>query len=373
MPDRIVQLRRALHQRPELSGREVDTAGEIAGFFRTLAPDELIEGLGGHGVAIVFRGAQPGPTVLLRCELDALPIHEDSDLTHRSQNAGVSHKCGHDGHMAALAAVGEQLAAHRPARGRVVLLYQPAEENGRGAAAVIDDPRFDSLRPDFAFAFHNLPGFPLGQVVVRPGVFSCASRGISLEFTGATAHAAQPETGRSPALAVARVIQELVDLPADLIPSAEMAFATVVGARLGEKAFGTAPGHAWIWATLRSETDATMDRLMRHAERVAAEAAASAGLHLDIQYEDIFPATVNAERAVQVVSASTGSVHVPEAAFRWSEDFGHITALCEGALFGLGAGADAPDLHHPDYEFPDALIPVAKEVLLSITARCLAS
>ncbi|NNF98555.1 MAG: amidohydrolase [Desulfobacteraceae bacterium] len=375
MLDPIIQLRRALHRRPELSGSETGTAREIARFFKPLKPDLLLEGLGGNGLAAVFSGKEVGPTVLLRCELDALPIQEDIEIDYQSTKDRVSHKCGHDGHMAILAAVGTELAAHRPVRGRVVLLYQPAEENGEGAAAVVKDPKFSEIKPHFAFASHNLPGFPLGQVVIRAGVFNCASRGMTVSLSGRTAHAAQPETGRSPAATMCHFINQLSALPPEIVAGNETAFATIVGARLGGKAFGTAPGNAKIWVTLRSETDITMSRLVRFAEQVANKSAREHGLMVDINFEDVFDATINSESAVDLVQRSIGtnSVIVPEKPFRWSEDFGRITAVSEGALFGIGAGTDIPDLHNPDYDFPEELIPVTTRLLLRVVDNALAS
>ena len=158
----ITLWRRKLHQMPEVSGEEHDTATEVVRFLQTTAPDEMVTGLGCTGVAAVFAGETPGPTVLIRAELDALPIAEISDLPHRSRIAGKSHMCGHDGHMATLAAVAKELQSDRPKRGRVILLFQPAEENGAGAAAVLADPAFARLKPDYAFSLHNMPGLPLG-------------------------------------------------------------------------------------------------------------------------------------------------------------------------------------------------------------------
>jgi amidohydrolase len=334
-----------------------------------LTPDSVLEDLGGHGLAFVFNGPVPGPTVLLRCELDALPIAESGRSDCSSVRPGLSHQCGHDGHMAILAAVGMELAAARPRAGRVVLLYQPAEETGRGAAAVLSDPRFNEIAPDFAFALHNLPGFQLGRVVVREGAYSSASRGMSIRLTGATAHAAQPETGRSPASAVAHIIEALSARPSEAAPEDTATFATVVGARLGEKAFGTAPGHAEVWATLRSGADETMDRLTAHAEGLVRRIAAEHRLEVEYHYEDIFGAVVNSRRAVDIVrrAAGSGAVEEPDEPFSWSEDFGALASVAsEIALFGLGAGTDAADLHHPDYLFPDELLAVGRDLFAGI-------
>jgi amidohydrolase len=368
------ELRRELHRHPELSGSESETAARILRFFEPLRADEVVVGLGGHGLAFVFAGAEPGPTVLLRCELDGLPIPELSRAAHRSANDGRSHACGHDGHMAILASVGASLAAARPPRGRVVLLYQPAEENGGGAEAVIRDDRFSKIRPDLVFALHNLPGFPLGQVVVRSGTFCCASRGMTVSLAGTPAHAAQPETGTSPGRAMCRIMKLIDDLPTRLGTGDEIAFATIVGARLGaDDAFGTAPGEAQVLATLRSETDATLDQMVGHLETSVRRIAARNGLRHDVTYCDDFMATVNAPEAVDVVRRAAGQAPLAVMAgpFRWSEDFGRFTAIAEGALFGIGAGEATPALHNPAYDFPDELIPLGAAVFTGIIRECL--
>ena len=371
----VIELRRELHRNPERSGLEANTADRIVRFFRRLRPDSVIQGLGGHGAAFVFSGPEPGPTILLRCELDALPIEETNTFAYKSAINGTSHKCGHDGHMAILAAVGLQLSRQRPVHGRVVLLYQPAEENGQGAAAVIEDAAFEAIKPDRVFALHNLPGFPLGDIMVRTGTFSCASRGMIVRLHGTTAHAAQPETGISPAAAMCRIIGELNRVAQLFQDSGELAFATVVGARLGEKAFGTAPGYAEVMATLRSETDKTMDRIVRHVETVAARTASAENLRFDIAYEDVFTATVNAAPAVDLIKQAAGERGIIEVdgPFRWSEDFGRFTARFPGALFALGSGKSVPDLHNPDYDFPDDLIESGADIFLRIIRAYLGS
>jgi metal-dependent amidase/aminoacylase/carboxypeptidase family protein len=162
-------------------------------------------------------------------------------------------RAGHDGHMSIAAACGLTLAERRPARGRVVLLYQPSEENGRGAAAVLGDPSFDSITPDLVYALHNLPGLAKGCVALRSGVVACASRGIRVELRGETAHAAYPETGRSPTGAMCDLIARVDAMSHQFESGPELVRATVVSATLGEaEAFGSAPG------TARSTRDAAM-------------------------------------------------------------------------------------------------------------------
>lgn len=368
--DRARQFRHELHTYPELSGSETGTAARVLAFFAPLRPDRVITGLGGTGVAVEF--GTGAPAILLRAELDALPITETNDFLHRSQHAGVSHKCGHDGHMAILARVGERLTSERPANGRVILLFQPAEETGAGARAVCDDPRYAELAPARVFGLHNVPGAPLGQIIVRDGPFTCASRGLSVTLGGTPAHAAQPETGASPARAMADLVAELHDLPAGLADSGELLFATVVGASLGGRNFGVSPGRAEVHATLRSATDTTMSRLVTHCESLAAELGARDGLDVACHYADVFDATINAPAAVDTIRQACHDMDLFEAPepFRWSEDFGRFTQLTTGAFFGLGAG-DGPALHNDDYDFPDALIETGAEAFLRIARHCL--
>ncbi|MDP3379657.1 MAG: M20/M25/M40 family metallo-hydrolase, partial [Brevundimonas sp.] len=184
----LTDWRRELHRFPEVSRDEAGTAARVVAALGALGPDQVLTGLGGHGVAAVFTGRDPGPTVLFRAELDALPIEELSDAPHRSTIPGKGHLCGHEGHMTLLMGLGRLLARNRPARGRVVLLFQPAEEDGSGAAAVVADPAFAAIKPDWAFAIHNLPGLPLGHGALSAGVVNCASLGLKTTLTGKTAH-----------------------------------------------------------------------------------------------------------------------------------------------------------------------------------------
>jgi len=371
--NQLVELRRQLHAHPEASGAEERTAAKIAGILASLGPDALATGLGGHGLAAVWRGAGDGPRVLFRCELDGLPIPERAELPYRSVVAGRSHKCGHDGHMAIAVGLAEALAADRPTRGEVVLLFQPAEEDGSGAARVLRDPAFGPLAPDLAFALHNLPGFDLGRAVVRDGPFAAASSGLVVRLSGATSHAAEPQLGRSPAPAVASLIDGLTALPQLHTALSESAKVTVIHARLGEVAFGTSPGEAEVMATLRTHDAGVMGHLEAAARRLATHTAAAHGLGCEVEIVEPFPATANhveANRLVRTAAAAAGLAIVePADAFPWSEDFGHFTARFGGALFGLGAGIDHAPLHHPDYDFPDELIPFGVAVLDGIAQR----
>ncbi|MEM8994667.1 MAG: amidohydrolase [Acidobacteriota bacterium] len=359
-------LRRRLHRHAELSGREATTASIVAEALGRCRPVDSVHGLGGYGAAYRFDGAVAGPTVLVRADLDALPIPETVELEHGSKTPGVAHKCGHDGHMAMLVGLAASFAEVPLRRGRAILLFQPAEETGEGAAGVLADPRFAALEPDVAVAIHNLPGSPSGEVVVRDGTFNCASVGLVATLRGHASHAAEPESARSPRSAVARLLESLPAIPR----SFDDALLTLTHAALGEPTFGITPGQATVMATLRAAADATLDELLRDTEAHFRDVAVAEGLALDIERRERFRAVVNDAQviaAVERAAAAAGlAVRRLERPLRWSEDFAEFTARFPGALVGLGAGLDQPPLHAPTYDFPDALLAVGPRLLRRI-------
>lgn len=374
--DDLVALRHRLHRHAEVSDHEEATPTLVAEYLsERAAPDEIVRGLGGAGIAAVYHGAASGPTVLLRAELDALPINETTDLPYRSTTAGAAHKCGHDGHMSMVVGAGIALARAGLPRGRLVLLFQPAEETGQGARRVLGDPRFAPLRPDWAFALHNLPEEPFGGVVVRRGTFSAASLGAVIQLEGATSHAAFPEEGRSPARAVATLLQGLGELPRSVEVAGDFAVVTVIHARLGEIAFGTSPGEAVVMATLRSDRDDTVELLRSAVRQLAQQASDADGLRCRVTWTEDFPATVNHPEAADLVAEVAQGLGAPllgvGGPYRWSEDFGWLLRECRGALFGLGSGVHYPPLHSPDYDFPDGLVPLGVNLFRGIVGRLL--
>ena len=183
---------------------------------------------------------------MFRAELDGLPIQEVSEAEHRSAVAGRAHLCGHDGHMATLAGLARGLGRQRPQRGRAVLMFQPAEEDGSGAAAVIGDARFRDLAPDFAFSYHNMPGLAFGWAALAAGPVNCASRGMRIVLSGKTAHASTPEFGISPMRAVASLMPGLTALATDKPLTEEFAMVTVTSRR---------DGRARLWGRAGSGRD----------------------------------------------------------------------------------------------------------------------
>ncbi|MVO18635.1 amidohydrolase [Parasedimentitalea huanghaiensis] len=372
----LVALRRALHQKPEVSGEEEQTAARIVQELERAGADHIWTGLGGHGVAAAFIGAQGGPTIMIRCELDGLPIQEVSDVPYRSKVEGKGHLCGHDGHMAMVLGVALAMAK-RPKRGRVILLFQPAEETGAGAAAVIADPRWPEIRPDYAFAYHNVPGRPLGQIGLCRGTSNCASRGLKIAFTGRTSHAAAPEDGVSPASAIAELMQTLPEIGTGGEMHADFALATLTHASLGEPSFGISPGSGELRVTLRSQTDRRMERMVSDVEtRVAAALDRLSFLSADTSCHEVFLATVNTDEAVEIAAQSATKLGLEQremiTPMRWSEDFGRFGLDgAKSAMLFIGSGEDQPQLHNPDFDFPDALIPIGVSLFVEIVDQIL--
>jgi len=287
----LVALRHELHAHAELAGQETETSRIIREFIEPFEPKELVTELGGAGLAAIFEGREDGPSVMFRAEIDAVPVQEDNDADHRSNRSGVAHACGHDGHVAIVAGLAAKLHRHPPRRGRVALLFQPAEETGAGALGVLEDARFESIAPDWVFALHNLPRENFGEVQIKSGPFAAGSVGSILHFRGKTSHAAYPEQGQSPAPAVAQLIQDLEALPDSVEAGNGIAKLTVIHARIGEAAFGTTPGEAEVMSTLRSDREDVLDRLREGVVDQAQGIAQAHGLEHHHSWTDHFPVT----------------------------------------------------------------------------------
>ena len=365
-----MNLRKDLHRNPELAGQEKRTSEKILESIKKFNPDEIISGIAGRGLVFIFNGREEGRTILFRSELDALPINEQNDFEYRSRKENVAHKCGHDGHMTILAGLASLLKSERPDKGKVVLLFQPAEETGEGAYAVLNDEKFAQIKPDYVFALHNLPGFMAGSVVVKPGIFAAASKGMIIKLHGKTSHASEPENGITPTPAVASIIKKLPLIPDEILSKNIFGLVTVIHVRIGDVAFGTTPGYAEIMSTLRSYRNDDMDSITKACENIVKEEAEKCGLKYSIDWTEEFPATVNDSDCIDVIKKCSEKLNLNiteiKEPFRWSEDFGHFLNHFKGALFGIGAGENHPDLHNPDYDFPDAIIKTSAELFYSV-------
>ncbi|WP_373356580.1 amidohydrolase [Pseudoroseicyclus sp. CXY001] len=372
----LTAFRHELHRHPELSGEEAATAERVCQMLAPTAPDEVLTGMGGHGVAAIFDSGAPGPTILFRAELDALPIEELGEVTHRSTVTGKAHLCGHDGHSTILVGLARVLSRARPTAGRVVLMFQPAEETGAGARAVVADPRYAEIRPDWAFSLHNAPDVPFGACKLIAGPANCASRGMWMRLTGSTAHASKPTDGVSPMPAISELMPALHALGTggELAPGFRMV--TITHASMGAASYGVAPGEARILATLRTVRDEDMAALMDEAETLLARAAARHGLVAAHGYDDVFHASVNDPEATEVLAEAIARVGIARtdrsALSVASEDFGEFAlAGAKGAMVFLGSGPDWPAVHTPRYDFRDELIDQGVRLFSATLAACL--
>ena len=367
----LTRFRRELHQYPELSGKEIKTAKKILHALKDMKPSKIIDKMGGHGLAAIFDSQEKGPTLLFRAELDALPIQEKNNLSWASKLPGVSHTCGHDGHMTMLLALGRVISRKPIKCGKVVLMFQPSEENGQGARAVVSDARYKQIKPDLAFAIHIEPGRPFGYVSTRPGLINCASLGLKITLNGKTAHAADPSDGISPSLAVAEFIQKISKFNHGDELNNNFRLTTVTHVQIGEQSFGISPGEASIFVTLRTSNDDSLSQLDKDVRELVSNISTKFKLAFDFEIFDHFAASINdkeahdiAVNAMKALNINYGSIGVP---MRASEDFGIFGKQSKAAMLCLGPGENYPALHNPNYDFNDDLIPIGSKIFEQIT------
>lgn len=364
---KIIDLRLKLHRHPELSGKEYKTSELIEKTISKFNPDKTIK-LAETGLAFVFDSGKEGDTIMFRSELDALAIEEPEEMFNKSLNKGVSHKCGHDGHMAILVGLAEVISNNRPQKGRVVILFQPAEETLVGAKNVIDDPNFKQIEPDYIFAIHNLPGYPVNSVIIRDGNFTSATTGVAIDFQGNTSHAATPEKANNPTDA----IFELSNFMRNEISKEEFKsfhLATPVYTRIGSPDYGITPGTGEIHLTLRSYDYGDLDKMIGIVQDKTEEIANKYKLKFNISYSDDAAPVYNNLHAIEAIknSAVENNLEIIKLInpFKWTEDFGFYTIKYKGALVGFGAG-DIPVLHDKYYNFDDNIIIPAVQFFYSI-------
>ena len=339
---------------PELAFNERKTKDYIMDFLREHTTLELHDE--GAFIYAVHR-EQADETVAFRADFDAVPTA-----------SGAAHLCGHNGHTAALLGLALLIEGRRLGKS-VILLFQPAEETGAGAPVCA--PLFKKERISLMVGAHNIPGEPMGCVLLRRGTFACASCGLDISMKGAPTHAAYPENGLNPTAQLARLA---LDIPAEAerlqIKHSAMTLATVVGMRTGERAFGVAASEGSLWVTLRSESEQSFDELVSFTKSDARTMALEAHLELAIEECDPFPATVNPDSLTEKAEAVCTNEKLPykylPVPFRWSEDFGHYAAFCPALFIGIGSGEAVPPLHTASYSYPADLAERTAEVFLKL-------
>lgn len=369
--DTFYQIRRELHQHPELSGHEARTARFVEDKLQAFHPTKVIRHVGGHGLLVEYFFSEDGPTLLFRADMDAVAVQEPDDIPHHSQTPGVAHKCGHDGHTTILLRFARMLSERPLTKGRVLLLFQPAEENGSGSKAVLDTKVLDYYKIDKAFALHNIPGYPASAVLCKEDSFTCAVVSVSITLTGKTSHAAEPQKGISPIPATLNIVDELLRWNNTDIQSDDYFLSTIVEIHVGEEAYGVSAGNSVIRATLRAKTDKL---LHQHAQQlkelVATECKRTPDLQHEMEWLEPFSANENDPQSVGMIKNAALRNNLPyielQTPFSWGEDFGLFTQQYKGAIFGLGSGENCAPLHSPQYDFPDEVIETGATLFYTI-------
>ncbi len=363
-----INLRHELHAHPELSNQETWTKAHVIDVLKKNTSLEIIDR--GLWFYAVYRAGKGKANIAFRADFDAIPVMEGNEnMPYRSQFPGISHKCGHDGHTATLAAFALEIDRIKPDK-NVFFLFQHAEETGDGAAlcqAFIGEEGIDEI-----FGFHNQPGFELNTIVLRNGTMNCASTGMSIYFEGKNSHASMPEAGINPAFAIGEIIGEVPKL-IEKYSARGLVLCTVVNVVVGEEAYGVSPGTGVLRMTCRGQFEDDMNALIADIEQLAKEKCARDGMTYRVEFKDSFPETANhassADKIRKVAKKLGLTVEEAEKPHRGSEDYGHYTKQIPGAMLWVGNGF-GPPVHTKEYDFNDGIIEKVVEVYMALLDEC---
>ncbi|WP_027016064.1 M20 aminoacylase family protein [Comamonas composti] len=362
----LLRFRRDLHAHPELRFEEHRTADKVAAYLQALGL-EVHRGLGVTGVVATVRGkgrsaANPGPSLGLRADMDALPVAELNDFAHASRHPGCMHACGHDGHTTMLLGAATLLCQNRDFDGSVHLIFQPGEEGGAGAKLMMEQGLFELFPCDAVFALHNWPDLPAGQMAVRVGPIMASTLRFEIRVKGRGGHAAMPHATRDPipvACAIVGQLQTLVSRRTDPLDSAVL----TVGKIESGTVENIIPDEAGIYGTVRTLRTETQQLFIEGMQRISAHVAAAHECEAEFLLKPGYPNTCNHEREAlfmaEVMREVVGAhnTHADVLPAMTSEDFGFMLEAVPGAYGWIGNGpADGgpgTSLHHPAYDFND--------------------
>jgi amidohydrolase len=372
----LIEVRRDLHAHPETAFKEVRTSGFVAGRLRALGL-ETRTGVGHTGVLATVRGAKPGKAVLLRADMDALPIQEENEVPYRSVNDGAMHACGHDCHTSILLGIAKKLAQDAPSlRGAVSLCFQPAEETGGGADAMIADGVLENPKPDAAFGLHVWQDLDLGKVGVTSGPMMAAVDEFTVTVSGKGAHAAQPHLGVDPVVCIAHMVTALQTIVSRETDPLREVVVSVTQVHAGT-AFNIIPPTAIMNGTVRVFDPGIWAELPARFERVVRGVADAFGCRVELTYERHNRPTVNDPGMAAVARAAAVEVVGEENLLHdvrtmGGEDFSAFLHRVPGCFIAVGSRNQAKGLtyghHHPRFDVDERCLQVGAEVLLR-TAR----
>jgi len=379
-PD-IQAWRRDIHEHPELLYDVHRTAAFVAERLREFGCDEVATGLGRTGVVGVIRGRKPAGKgdikgIGLRADMDALPIEEATNLPYASKTPGKMHACGHDGHTAMLLGAARYLAETRNFAGDAVVIFQPAEEGGAGAAAMIRDGLLDRFPIDQVYGMHNGPGIPVGSFAIRSGPIMAATDAIDIRIEGLGGHAARPHICIDSVLAGAQLITALQSIVSRSVDPLESAVISICEFHAGD-ARNVIPQTAELRGTVRTLTVEMRKLIEKRVREVVAGVAQMTGAKIDLKYERGYPVVVNhasqTDFATQVAKEIAGDANVREMApMMGAEDFAYMLEQRPGAFIFCGNGNSA-GLHHPAYNFNDEAIVFGTSYWVKLVENTLAA
>ncbi len=353
--------RRWIHQHPEFGLDCHETAAFVVARLREFGVDEIHENIGVSGVVAIINGQGEGPTIGLRADMDALPMEEMTGLDYASERPGLMHACGHDGHTTMLLGAARYLAETRRFRGRVALIFQPAEENFGGAKHMCDDGMMERFDIKEVYGLHNLPGEELGSFITSPGPLMAAVDTLRVNITGLGGHGAHPDECRDPILALVSMVQALQSIVSRNLPPMEQLVLSVTQVH-GGTVDNVIPETAWFEATIRSFTPEIRDLAEKRVREIISGLAAGFDVQAEVIYDRGYPATVNhpeqTEIALSVARDVSGEhrVNGNGGVSMGAEDFAYMLAERPGAYLFLGQG-EGPYVHHPEYDFNDEAAP----------------
>jgi amidohydrolase len=379
-PD-IQAWRRDIHEHPELLYEVHRTAAFVADRLREFGCDEVVTGLGRTGVVGVIKGRKPAgkndnKVIGLRADMDALPIEEATDLPYASKNAGLMHACGHDGHTAMLLGAARYLAETRNFAGDAVVIFQPAEEGGAGAKAMIDDGLMDRFKIEQVFGMHNTPGLPVGAFAIRSGPMMAATASIDIKIEGHGGHAARPHKTIDSLLVGTQLVSALQSIVSRNVDPLESAVLSICEFHAGN-ARNVIAQTAILRGTVRTLTKETAELVEKRVREIVAGVALMTGAKVDLDYVHGYPVTVNhpsqTDFAIQVAKEIAGDNKVHETPpMMGAEDFSYMLEARPGAFIFCGNG-DTAGLHHPAYNFNDEAIPFGTSYWVKLVENTLAA
>ncbi|NTF84917.1 amidohydrolase [Rhizobium rhizogenes] len=378
MQEEVAGWRRHLHETPELLYDVYETSSFVAEKLKAFGCDVVETGLGKTGVVGIIKGRHgDGPTIGFRADMDALPITETSGKPWASKVPGKAHSCGHDGHTAMLLGAAQYLAETRNFRGSVAVIFQPAEEGGAGALAMLDDGMMDKFSISEVYGMHNSPGIPVGSFAIRKGALMAAADSFEIAINGNGSHAAAPHLSIDPVLASAHVVialQSIVSRGMDPLKSLVISVTTTHGGT----AHNVIPSFVTLTGTVRTLLPETRDFAEKRLKEVAQATAMAHGATADVNYHRGYPVTVNhdneTEFAIGVAGsvAGTSAIEANTAPRMGAEDFSYMLESRPGAFIFIGNG-DTAGLHHPAYDFNDDVLPYGISYWVTMAEKALAA